>query len=121
MFLLLAVGDALLLGAGIAFIAFGLPLVRTVSPDSRARAVAMYVSIAYLMVSWWPHLNMHNANGLDLGGLLVIDYLFHLPLEVAAIVLGISFVSLLRARHRAAGAQRRPAGTRATTPSGAAR
>ena len=98
LFLFLAVGDALLLGAGVAFIAFGLPMLRRVSPDSRARAVAMYVAIAYLMVSWWPHLNMHNANGFDLGGLLVIDYLFHLPLEIAAIVLAVCFVSLLRAR-----------------------
>ncbi len=97
-FLFLAVGDALLFGAGIAFVALGFPLVRRLSGRSRLRAWTMYVAISYLMVSWWPHLNMHNSNGMDLSGLLVIDYLFHFPLEVAAVALGISFWSLHRER-----------------------
>lgn len=96
LFLILAVGDALLLGLGVSFLVFGLPVIRKVSPDSRLRAWAMYLSIGYLMVSWWPHLNMHASNGLDLGGLLVIDYLFHLPLEVAGVVLAYCSFSLFR-------------------------
>lgn len=36
------------------------------------------------MVSWWPH------------GLLVIDFLFHLPLEVAGVVLAYCAYSLFR-------------------------
>ncbi len=95
-FLFLGVGDALLLGLGVAFLIFGLPVLRRVSPDSKARAWAMYLSIGYLTVSWWPHLGMHASNGLDLEGLLVIDYLFHLPLEVAGVVLAWSFFSLFR-------------------------
>lgn len=91
----LAVGDALFLGAGVAFLVFGYPVIRGVSPDSRLRAWAMYVSIGYLLVSWWPHLNMHANNGLDLGGLLVIDYVFHLPLQIAGVVLALSLLSLL--------------------------
>jgi hypothetical protein len=55
-FLFLGVGDAVLLGLGAAFLIFGLPVLRKVSPDSRLRAWAMYLSIGYLMVSWWPHL-----------------------------------------------------------------
>lgn len=95
-FLFLGVGDAVLLGLGVAFLIFGLPVLRKVSPDSRSRAWAMYLSIGYLMVSWWPHLNMHASNGLDLQGLLYIDYIFHLPLEVAGVVLAWSFFSLFR-------------------------
>jgi hypothetical protein len=95
-FLLLGLTDALLLGIGIAFLIFGLPVLRRVSPDSRGRAWAMYLSRGYLTVSWWPHLGMHAANGLDLGGQLVIEYLFHLPLEVAGVVLAYSFFSLFR-------------------------
>jgi ABC-type Fe3+ transport system permease subunit len=56
----------------------------------------MYLLRGYLTVSWWPHLGMHAANGLDLGGQLVIEYLFHLPLEVAGVVLAYSFFSLFR-------------------------
>jgi hypothetical protein len=98
LFLFLAVGDALLLGLGISFLLFGLSIMRRVSPDSRLRAWAMYLSIGYLMTSWWLHLNLHAYNGFDLQGLLLIDYFFHLPLEVAAVVLAISFVSLVRSR-----------------------
>jgi hypothetical protein len=53
------------LGLGISFLVFGLPVIRRVSPDSQVRAWAMYLAISYLMVSWWPHLNMHAANGVD--------------------------------------------------------
>ena len=101
-FLFLAVGDALLFGAGIAFMVFGLPLVRRLSGGSRTRAWAMYLSISYLMVSWWPHLNMHNNTGFDLGGLLFIDYVFHFPLEIAASVLAACFYSIYRQRERTA-------------------
>lgn len=97
-FLFLGVGDAVLLGLGVSFLLFGLPALRKVSPDSRLRAWAMYLSIGYLMVSWWPHLGMHAHNGLDLQGLLYIDYIFHLPLEVAGVALAWCFFSLIRSR-----------------------
>ena len=56
----------------------------------------MYLAIGYLMVSWWPHLNMHAANGVDFRGLLIIDYLFQLPLEVTAMVLAYCAFSIFR-------------------------
>ena len=93
-FIFLGLTDALLLGLGVSFLIFGYPVLRKVSPDSKARAWAMYLSIGYLTVSWWPHLNMHAHNGMDLHGLLVIDFLFHLPLEIAGAVLAYCFFSL---------------------------
>jgi hypothetical protein len=39
---------------------------------------------------------MHAHNGLDLEALLVIDYLFHLPLEVAGVVLALCAFSLFK-------------------------
>ncbi|HKH12947.1 MAG TPA: hypothetical protein VKA73_17530 [Rubrobacter sp.] len=92
----LGVGDAVLLGLGVSFLVFGYPLLRKVSPDSKARAWAMYLSIGYLMVSWWPHLGMHASNGMDFGGLLVIDFVFHLPLEIAGVVLAYCAYSLFK-------------------------
>ena len=86
-FLFLGASDAILLGLGVSFLLFGYPVLRKVSFASKARAWAMYLSIGYLMVSWWPHLGMHASNGLDLQRLLYIDYLFRLPLEVAGAVL----------------------------------
>ena len=89
--------QATVLGLGVSFLAFGLSVMRRISPGSKARAWAMYLSIAYLMVSWWPHINMHVHNGPEnLQGLIYIDYLFHLPSMIAALVLAYCFFSLLR-------------------------
>ena len=68
----LSLTDTVLLGLGATFLVFGLPVLRMVSLDPRA----MYLSIGYLMVSWWPHLNVLASNGLDGQRLLYIDYLF---------------------------------------------
>lgn len=97
-FLLLGATDAILLGLGVSFVLFGLPVIRMVSPDSKARAWVMYLSISYLMISWWPHLNLHRSNGLDLQGLLYIDFGFHLPLEIVSIALAYCFISLFISR-----------------------
>ena len=92
--LFLNLAQATVLGLGVSFLAFGLSVMRRISPDSQVRAWAMYLSIAYLMVSWWPHINMHVHNGPDnLQGLIYIDYLFHLPSMIAALVLAYGFFS----------------------------
>ena len=43
--------QATVLGLGVAFLAFGLSVMRRISPDSKVRAWAMYLSIGYLMLS----------------------------------------------------------------------
>ena len=87
-FMFLGAADAILLGLGVSFLVFGLPVLRKVSPDSRLRAWTMYLAIGYLMVSWWPHLNLHISTPIDNWQMLLyIDFLFHLPLEIAGVVL----------------------------------
>ena len=87
-FMFLGAADAILLALGVSFLVFGLPVLRKVSPDSRLRAWAMYLAIGYLMVSWWPHLNLHISTPIDNWQMLLyIDFLFHLPLEIAGVVL----------------------------------
>lgn len=103
-FLFLGVFEAITLGLGVSFLLFGMPVVRRISAGSKLRAWAMYLSIGWLMVSWWPHNNMHMQNGMDLQGLLYIEYGFHLTLMVAGIVLGYSFLSLMTEREAAASA-----------------
>jgi hypothetical protein len=92
---------AVFLGLGISFLIFGLPVIRRISPDSKMRVGAMYLSIGYLMVSWWPHINMHAHNAPDdLQGLLYIRHLFHVPLIISGAVLAYCFISLVRQRAR---------------------
>jgi hypothetical protein len=76
----------------------------------------MYLSIGYLMVSWWSHLGMHASNGIDFQGLLYIDYFFHLPLEVAGVALALSFISLMRTRTGEAPADERVVASSGESP-----
>jgi hypothetical protein len=79
--------NALALGLGVAFLAFGLPAVRRLVPSSPGRAVAVYLAIAWLLMSWYAHGGLHASNGMDTGPLLWIEYGFHVPLIVAPLVL----------------------------------
>lgn len=88
--------EALGFGLGISFLALGLPVVRRAADG--ARAWAAYLSIGWLLVSWWPHDNLHMHLGEDPQGLLYLTYGFHLTLLLSGLVLAISFLSTLRQR-----------------------
>ena len=60
------------------------------------RTWAAYLAIGWLLVSWWPHDNMHIHNGNDLQGLLYIEYGFHVTLMIAGLVLAYSLLTKLR-------------------------
>ena len=107
-FVVLFAIEALAFGLGISFLAFGLPLVRKASGGWRLRAWAMYLSIVWLLVSWWPHDNLH-IHTESLQGLLYIEYGFHMTLILSGLVLAYSFLSLIRGG--SAGASRTILGT----------
>src|SRR3712207_4895260 len=95
-FILLSVFEAAAFGLGISFLLFGFrPLLR-LARGSRLRAWAMYLSIGWFLVSWWPHDNLHLHNGFDLQGLLYIEYGFHVTLIIAAAVLAFSLLTMLK-------------------------
>jgi hypothetical protein len=100
-FAVLAGINALALGLGVAFLAFGLPTMRRVLAP-RGRAVAAYLAIAWLLVSWYPHGGLHASNGMDTRALLWIEYGFHVPLVIAPLVL-IWALTSTRSRGPAAG------------------
>jgi hypothetical protein len=87
-FVVLAGINALALGLGLAFVAFGLPTMRrALAPAGRGRAAAAYLAVAWLLLSWYPHGGLHASNGMDTGALLWIEYGFHVPLVIAPLVL----------------------------------
>ncbi len=96
LFIVLEAIQSLAFGLGISFLLFGLPSMRGVSPNSRLMAWAMYLSIGWLLVSWWPHGHLHQVVGENLQGLLYIEYGFHVTLIIGAIVLAYGFLSLLQ-------------------------
>ncbi len=90
--MLLSALEALTFGFGIAFILYGRRLVSGVGKT----AGAMYFSLAWLLISWWPHDNLHIHNALDINGLIAIDYLFHFTVILASLVLAYEFYVLFR-------------------------
>jgi hypothetical protein len=106
LFIILGVLDSLAFGVGVAFLLYGYPLVRRLGQGRLAWAT--YLSIAWSLVSWWPHSNMHRVNGENIAGLLAIDYGFHATLMLATyIVLRFFWI----AAHRAAPAAREATAT----------
>ncbi len=97
-FVFLQLVTCLTFGLGVSFLLFGLPVVREVSAGRNLRAWAMYISIGWLLISWWPHGHLHQHNGHDLQGLLYIEYGFHVVPMLAALVVAYCFLSLLRDR-----------------------
>jgi hypothetical protein len=95
-FVVLAAIEAFVFGLGVAFVIFGLPLTRTIAKGSPSLTWAMFLSVAWLLLSWWPHDNLHIHNGSDMHGLLLIEYGFHVTLMVSGLALAYCFMQLLR-------------------------
>ena len=95
-FIALQVVTCLTFGLGVSFLLFAMPVLRKVSPDSKARVWAMYLSIGWLLVSWWPHGHLHQHNGDDVQGLLYIEFGFHVAPMLAGLIVAYCFLSLMR-------------------------
>lgn len=96
----LSLVEALLFGLGVAFIVFAWPLVKKTALSFGRKAWLAYISLAWLLVSWWPHDNLHMHNGFYLPGLIAIDYGFHLTIIAATLVLTYFFVAVIKAWNR---------------------
>ena len=95
-FIFLSVFETLAFGLGISFLLFGFPALLRLARGSRLRAWAMYLSVGWFLVSWWPHDNLHGHIGMDMQGLLYIEFGFHVTLIIAAVVLAYSLLTMLR-------------------------
>ena len=98
LFVLLNAIEALAFGFGIAFLIFGYSLVQTMLPAPKGLTLAAYLSTAWLLINWWPHDSLHLTNGINMSGLLAIEYGFHITLMVAGVILVYFFLNVLRGR-----------------------
>jgi len=98
LFVLLNVAEVLAFGLGVAFLVFGYPVMQTIAPASTRLTFWAFLSIAWLLFNWWPHDSLHVANGMNLNGLLGIEYVFHVTLMVAGAILAYFFFALVRQR-----------------------
>jgi len=98
LFILLNIAEVVTFGLGVSFLIFGFPLIRAVSPASVPLTRAAHISIAWLLLNWWPHDSLHLHLGLELNGLLAIEYAFHITLMIAGGILAGFFIVLLKDR-----------------------
>jgi hypothetical protein len=103
----LAIVEALTFGLGVSFLVFGYPYVHALAPASRRLSFAAYIAIGWLLITWWPHDSLHIHTGMDLNGLIRIDYMFHFTLIIAGLTIAWFFLTVM-------GAQRKGQGTPVT-------
>ena len=91
LFIFLSALESLAFGVGVAFFTLGFKHMKELLPERKSSALAFF-AIVWLLVSWWPHDNMHRVNGHDnLAGLLKIEYIFHFTLILAGLILAYNF------------------------------
>lgn len=92
----LALFEAISFGLGISFLIYGWKYVQKVSQGQKRMAVLLYISIAWMLINWWPHDNLHQHIGMDLNRLIYLEYGFHLTLIIAGMILGYHFFKIFK-------------------------
>lgn len=108
-------------GFGVAFLVYGYPLIRNLGYGGPVYAVLVYVSVAWGLVSWVPHIALHQSVGnitgaSELWALIGVDYAFHVTALGAAFVFAHFFLRVVQGRGSPAGAERLVKAERATMP-----
>ncbi len=88
-FIVLAVIESLSIGYALAFL-----LVNWKRAKEQGKKL-VHVALFWLIGSWWVHDGLHRMNGHDLGGLLKIEYGFHVTLIIAAVSVALHFLKQL--------------------------
>ncbi len=95
-FIGLSAVESVVFGLGVCFILFGYRRVAG-SGQPLWLSYATYLAVAWLMVSWWPHDNLHRTTlGGNWTGLLAIDYGFHLTLMASIGIVAVFVYRVLR-------------------------
>ena len=109
-FLVLGLAEAVAFGFGVAFLLFGYPWMRAASAGQASRRLtrAAHISIAWLLLNWWSHDSFHIANGLNLSGLLLIEYAYHITLMTAGAITAAWFITVVRGYRMSVGTTATP-------------
>lgn len=95
-FIFISIIESISFGLGISFIIFGWPIIKKVQSQHKNKAILSFISIIWLLTSWWPHDNFHISNGSNMQRLLYIEYGFHLTLIIASVIIAYNFLIFLK-------------------------
>jgi len=85
--------ESIAFGVGLAWIAFGWPLVK----DAGRLGLATYIAVAWGLVSWAPHTAFHQSLGEgNWGGLAAVEWGFHVTLVIGAFIMATFVWRVLR-------------------------
>lgn len=98
---LLAFIEAVAFGVGVVFLIYGYSFVSQWFAD-RWRAICVHIGISWQLANWWIHDSAHMHVGLDIRGILIIDYIFHVTLIVSALAMVLAFVITIKEMTNAA-------------------
>jgi len=95
LYIIVGLVESFAFGLGVAFLIFGGRMLRTFG-QGRGLTLLTYLSIAWLLINWWPHDNLHRVIGFDFGRLIWIEYGFHVTLIAAGACVAYFFVTTVR-------------------------
>lgn len=94
-FAVLALFESASLAGGVVFLMLISPLIKKLTQQDKKRFTSMTICIAWSLLNWWMHDNLHMHNGTDVVGLLYIEYIFHVSLMSSAALLAYNFYKLV--------------------------
>jgi hypothetical protein len=94
-FIILGAISSVAFGLGATILLLGRPAFDRLSALTPGMRTVTWLSSAWLLVSWWPHENMHrvHVDG-DYMGLVLIEYVFHVTLIIAGVIVALAFLRL---------------------------
>ena len=96
LFMFLGALEAVTFGLGVSFLLFGYSALKAQGSASTALTRGAHLAISWLLINWWAHDSIHLHNGMELNGLLRIEYGFHVTLIIAGLTVARFFLAIVR-------------------------
>lgn len=87
---------AIAMGLALAFLALGWGYTKRTFAGRPRLATLVHVSVVWILGNFWVHDSLHMVNGLNVNGLIAIEYTFHTTIMVAALIAMYGIVELAR-------------------------
>lgn len=87
---------AIAMGLALAFLVLGWGYTKRAFAGRPRLAALVHVSVVWILGNFWVHDNLHMVNGLNVDGLIAIEYTFHTTIMVASLIAMYGIVELAR-------------------------